>query len=209
MADICPKCGKAEVGTSPTGWCDGCVVDAAAERYSDSDRARTESRTRQWGKVAAQTRADAHLATLRQQRRRQIAAVRPTRAPDSLDPWQIAIDGVAACKRLGQSFPAGRSELDDIAERLRRLAWGPDAGEEWIAKAPAKHRRQIPGQLQLFDLDVAVAAGRRAARSCSSRGSLTSARSAAPVRKGHDAEGTAHSITLGASLLKRLKGGGA
>ena len=156
--ELCPACGKETVGNSPTGFCDGCVVAEAAERYSEADRVRAESRTRQWGKVAASTRTDARLATLRQQRRRQIATVRPTRPADSLDPWELSIEAIGVCKRLGQSFPAGRSDLEHVMETLRRLSWGPDDGEEWIPKAPPKHRRQIPGQLQLFDLDVAVAA---------------------------------------------------
>lgn len=135
------------------------MVARAAENYSEADRARTEARTRQWGKVTTATRTDARLAVLRQQRRRQIAAVKPTKAASSLDPWELAIEAIARCKRIWQSAPTFRTELEGIAETCRRLAWGPEDGDEWLPKArPSKHR-QIPGQLALFDEDgVAVAA---------------------------------------------------
>jgi hypothetical protein len=67
-----------------------------------------------------------------------------------MDPWEIAIESIARCKRLGQSYAAGRSELHEVAEALRRLAWGPDDGDTWPVPVRSRRRKQIPGQLRLW-----------------------------------------------------------
>jgi hypothetical protein len=113
---------------------------------------------RSWGQLTSSTRADAQLASLRQQRHRQIAEIRPRQPSSNPDPWELAIEALGRLKRLIQSCAAHRGEIDNVAEAIRRLAWGPDDGEVWIPKARPRTRRQIPGQLMLFDDAVEVAA---------------------------------------------------
>jgi hypothetical protein len=147
-----------EVDTA-SGFCTPCVIERAAESYSAEDRRRAEERTRRWGDVAKATRDDARLATLRQQRHRLIEAIRPRKDAAVYDPWELAREALEFCRRIGQSYPAGRTDLEEIAEVLRRLAWGPDEGTAMIARPRPRHRRQIPGQLMLWIEDgVEVAA---------------------------------------------------
>lgn len=157
MAELCPACGLRDQDT-PSGLCSPCVVDRAASNYSEADRQRAQGRTLRWGQLATATRTDAQLATLRQQRHRQIEALRPRQASASTDPWELAIEALGRLKRLIQSCARHRGEIDNVAEAIRRLAWGPDDGEVWIPKARPRTRRQIPGQLMLFDEAFEVAA---------------------------------------------------
>lgn len=156
MSELCPSCGIREQDT-PSGICSECVVKRAAENYSEADRGRAERRTRAWGNMP-HTRVDARLASLRQQRHRQLAAIRPTMPAQSLDPWELAIGALGRLKRLVVSVPAHRGEIDSVMETVKRLAWGPDDGDVWLPKARSRRRHEIPGQLQLWDADVEVAA---------------------------------------------------
>jgi hypothetical protein len=154
---ICPACGRNEIDT-PSGFCSTCVVARASANYAANDRSLRDERSREWRVRTTDTTA-VRWDALRQQRRRQIRRVRPLRPAASLDPWTLAIDALSICRRVAHSRPASRSELDEVMEVIRRLAWGPDDGEVWIEKSPPKHRRQIAGQLVLFELvEVVVAA---------------------------------------------------
>lgn len=130
--DLCPSCARRPVDT-PQGFCSTCVVERAAERYSEADRRRVELRTKRWATIATETRTDARTSTLRQQRKRQMKAVRPTKASTDVDPWDLCVEAVGLCKKLSQSFPGARSDLEVVAEAIRRLAWGPDEQEEVTA----------------------------------------------------------------------------
>jgi hypothetical protein len=155
---LCPSCAQADVGHNPSGFCDACTVDRAAANYSESDRARAAACSVLWGKPSAKA-TDARLAALRQARHKFEVKIRPTRPVASdVDPWSLGADALSRCKRLMQSFPASRSELEEVCETVRRLCWGPDDSESWTVQ-PRHHRhREIPGQMFWDFAEAQVAA---------------------------------------------------
>ena len=151
---ICPSCGLRDTDT-PSGFCSDCVVDRAATAYAQKDRDQAERRLQRWRQRS--TRPDAHLLLLRQHRSRTLARIRPTEPVSVFDPWGLAIEGLDRCRLIAKSSPQHRTELEGIAEALRRLAWGPD--DEGIRSVTrSRRRRQIPGQLMLWTEALEVAA---------------------------------------------------
>jgi hypothetical protein len=143
---LCPSCTSREA-TTPEGWCAECVLQRAAEQYSKEDRRLADKRRAAWG-------TGDPYALLRRQRKRLIDVVRPRRSSVLHDPWEIAREALLALQHM-----RGRDAtvLDEVAEAIRRLAWGPDDG---VVMVENRHRtrRQIPGQLALWELEEAMAA---------------------------------------------------
>jgi hypothetical protein len=80
-----------------------------------------------WISWSERTAADAPLVKLRQQRHRLRETVRPREAaPADMDPWRIAADALSELKQIKVSTPQAREHLANVAEAIRRLAWGPD-----------------------------------------------------------------------------------
>lgn len=153
MKPICPACGHHEVDT-PSGFCSSCVVERAATNYSEEDRNLAARRAASWARTQQQTRTDARLAALRQQRHRLAELIRPRRKASSVDPWEVARDAIRHAQRLALATETNRRELaEEVIEGLRRLAWGPDDDADWIEHRPGRRRRQIPGQLCLWSDD--------------------------------------------------------
>jgi hypothetical protein len=142
---LCPSCGLREADT-PEGWCTTCVIERAAETYSKEDRRLADKRRAAWG-------TGDPYALLRRQRKRLIDAVRPRRPSVLHDPWIIAKEALLALEHM-----RGRDKvvLDEVAEAIRRLAWGPDDGMPIVERH--RTRRQIPGQLTLWPMEEAMAA---------------------------------------------------
>jgi hypothetical protein len=115
---LCPGCTLRDQDT-PLGLCASCVVERAAENYSAEDRRAVQLRRSEWAKARA---GNPHVV-LRQQRKRLTEAIRPKRPDPGLDPWHIAGESLAALERMRGKDPV---VLEEVAEALRRLAWGPD-----------------------------------------------------------------------------------
>lgn len=152
--DICPACGIREVNT-PSGFCSVCVVERAAESYAVEDRNRVAQRTAAW----AETRAGDRYSLLRRQRKRMVEQLRPRQPATTFDPWTIALEALSNLNHMRGRETVTRASIDEVAEAIRRLAWGPDDGDGTvIVERRHKGRRQIPGQLTLWPDEEAMAA---------------------------------------------------
>lgn len=142
---LCPACGRAPQTDERTGWCEACALRRRLERYNERTRREATERHDAWAARALEARRawDAE----RQHRHRLLERVRPRRpAPRGLDPLEIADAALHALEALRPA--AARSEshelLEEVAEALRQLAWGPEGDElaDRIASGeadPAEH----------------------------------------------------------------------
>lgn len=98
----------------------------AVEQYLEADAPVIKRRRQRWG-VWTQS-ADA--ARERQRRHRLRETVRPTEpAGEWVDPWEVAkkaLDDVHRVRQALRSQVTARAHLEDVAEAIRVLAWGPE-----------------------------------------------------------------------------------
>jgi hypothetical protein len=116
--ELCPGCALRTTG--PSGFCDPCLIERRAEDYGREDHRLAQLRRSQWAKTATHGN---QYALLRRQRKRLVDAIRPRRPDPGQDPWMIAKEALLALEHMRGKDPA---VLEDVAEALRRLAWGPD-----------------------------------------------------------------------------------
>jgi hypothetical protein len=73
--------------------------------------------------------AGKEAARIRQQRHRLLTQLRPREPASSFDPLELGFEALTALSRVRATLPGNRmaqGEMDLVAERIRRLSWGPD-----------------------------------------------------------------------------------
>lgn len=143
---VCPSCGKRDADT-PSGFCTICVIERAANRYAEADRTAAQQREDRWRHQSQ--RPDARLVLMRQHRSRAIARLRPKQDAPTYDPWMIALQALDMLKVVHDRRHT--DELAQVAEALRRLAWGPDDDHPMATPTRPRRTRIMEGQVALWD----------------------------------------------------------
>lgn len=123
---LCPACARAPQTDERSGWCASCLAELREERYVERTRREALARAGAWERRALEARRRWDLE--RQRRHRLLEVVRPRRpAPRDLDPLEIAREALEALEALrpAAARSGSREVLEDVAEALRILAWGP------------------------------------------------------------------------------------
>jgi hypothetical protein len=131
IADICPRCALRDVADQRTGWCLQCAEAAALERYRDRNDQELARLGKNWRRRTKRAFSDAPAALAeRQQWHRLLEKTKPRQPVDSyINPLQLAFD---ALQKLNHVQAAVRSNsralghIEQVAEALRQLAWGPE-----------------------------------------------------------------------------------
>ncbi|HXF73307.1 MAG TPA: hypothetical protein VNO79_11945, partial [Actinomycetota bacterium] len=129
---ICPACGYREQAPDADGFCRPCAERRVVERYLENQGRAAAARNAAWRERTARARTAAqapdHLRE-RQHYSRLRRAVRPRRPPwPSADPWELGAEALATINRLREMAVSqdALAALEDLAELVRWLAWGPD-----------------------------------------------------------------------------------
>jgi hypothetical protein len=86
-------------------------------------------RAQQRGGRGPSPSAGKKAARIRQQRHRLLSRLRPREPASSFDPLALGFEALDALGRVRATLPGNRralAEIDLVAERIRRLSWGPD-----------------------------------------------------------------------------------
>lgn len=127
MADLCPACATRPQEDPETGWCRACTerrkVETYMERKDRAARARSDA-WRTWTRAAWQARQRNH---------RLMDRLRPRRpAPPGADPLELAARVLEVLEELrgvaALSSAAVHLDLEEAADLVRALAWGPEPG---------------------------------------------------------------------------------
>jgi hypothetical protein len=134
--ELCPRCAVGvitdETGAlldKETGWCLKCSSDAVVEQYVARETEAAYERTKKWKYRSAASDAPDALRE-RQRKHRLYAAVEPKERPAPYsDPWEIAVQGLRALRKVRGSVASNPHALERIGEAeeaIRQLAVGPE-----------------------------------------------------------------------------------